>query len=36
MPNARLVVIDGGGHSMHEASHAVQVTDLIADFVSGL
>jgi pimeloyl-ACP methyl ester carboxylesterase len=36
MPNARLVVSAGGGHSMHEASHAVQVTDLIADFVSGL
>lgn len=36
MPDARLVVIDGGGHSMHEDSHADDVARLIADFVSGL
>lgn len=36
MPNARFVVLDGGGHSMHEDTHADQVADLIADFVSSL
>jgi len=36
MPDARLVVVDGGGHSMHEDSHAVEVAALIAEFVSGL
>ena len=36
MPDARLVVIDGGGHSMHEDSHAAEVADVIADFVGGL
>jgi pimeloyl-ACP methyl ester carboxylesterase len=36
MPDARLVVVDGGGHSMHEDSHAIEIAALIADFVSGL
>jgi len=36
MPDARLVVLDGGGHSMHEDSHAAEVADIIADFTSGL
>jgi pimeloyl-ACP methyl ester carboxylesterase len=36
MPNARLVVVDGGGHSMHEDTHAAEVADLIADFAAGL
>ena len=36
MPDARLVVVDGGGHSMHEDTHAAEVADLIADFVGGL
>lgn len=36
MPDARLVVIDGGGHSMHEDSHAAEVAAVIADFVGGL
>ena len=27
MPDARLVVVDGGGHSMHEDSHAAEVAD---------
>ncbi len=36
MPDARLAVVDGGGHSMHEASHAADVADLIADFVARL
>jgi pimeloyl-ACP methyl ester carboxylesterase len=36
MPDARLVVVDGGGHSMHEDTHAAVVADLIADFVSRL
>ena len=36
MPHARLVVVDGGGHSMHEDTHAADVAELIAGFVSGL
>ena len=36
MPDARLVVIDGGGHSMHEDSHAADVADLIASFTANL
>lgn len=36
MPNARLVVVDGGGHSMHEDTHASEVTDIVAAFVDGL
>ncbi len=36
MPDARLVVVDGGGHSMHEDTHAAQVADLIAGFVADL
>ncbi len=36
MPNARLVVVDGGGHSMHEDTHASEVAELIAAFADGL
>lgn len=36
MPDARLVVIDGGGHSMHESSHATEVAEAIANFVTQL
>lgn len=36
MPHARLVVVDGGGHSMHEDTHAAEVAGLIALFVDGL
>jgi pimeloyl-ACP methyl ester carboxylesterase len=36
MPHARLVVVDGGGHSMHEDTHAAEVADLVAAFVDGL
>ncbi len=36
MPDARLVVIDGGGHSMHEDSHASEVADIVGAFVDGL
>jgi len=36
MPDARLQVIDGGGHSMHEDTHADEVADSIASFVAGL
>jgi len=36
MPSARLVVIGGGGHSMHEDSHANEVAEAIAGFVSEL
>jgi pimeloyl-ACP methyl ester carboxylesterase len=34
MPDARLAVVEGGGHSMHEDTHAAEVAGLIADFVS--
>ena len=36
MPDARMVVVEGGGHSMHEDSHATEVAGLIADFVADL
>jgi pimeloyl-ACP methyl ester carboxylesterase len=36
MPDARLVVVDGGGHSMHEDSHATEVAEAIAGFVAQL
>jgi len=36
MPDARLVVVEGGGHSMHEDTHAAELADLIAEFVSRL
>ena len=36
MPHARLVVVDGGEHSMHEDSHAAEVAELIASFVDEL
>ena len=36
MPDARLVVVEGGGHSMHEDSHATEVAAAIADFVGTL
>jgi pimeloyl-ACP methyl ester carboxylesterase len=36
MPDARLVVVEGGGHSMHEDTHATEVADLIAGFVAHL
>lgn len=36
MPNARLVVLDGGGHSMHEETHADDVASIVADFTDGL
>ncbi|MEM9039705.1 MAG: alpha/beta hydrolase [Actinomycetota bacterium] len=36
MPHARFVLIGGGGHSMHEDSHAVEVSDLVRDFVGHL
>jgi len=36
MPDARLVVIDGGEHSMHESSHATEVAEAIANFVAQL
>ena len=36
MPDARLVVLDGGGHSMHEDTHAGEVAALIASFVDDL
>ena len=36
MPDARLAVVEGGGHSMHEDTHAAEVADLIADFVGRL
>ncbi len=36
MPDARLVVVDGGGHSMHEDTHHERIAELIAEFVDGL
>jgi pimeloyl-ACP methyl ester carboxylesterase len=36
MPHARLQVIDGGEHSMHEHSHAAEVADAVATFTAGL
>lgn len=36
MPDARLAVVDSGGHSMHEDTHANEVADLIAGFVDQL
>ncbi len=36
MPDARLAIVDGGGHSMHEDTHATEVADLIASFVDQL
>lgn len=36
MPHARLVVVNGGGHSMHEDTHASEVADLIAAFADQL
>jgi len=36
MPDARLVVIDGGEHSMHESSHATEVAEAIANFMAQL
>ncbi len=36
MPDARLVVLDGGGHSMHEDTHAAEVAEIVADFASSL
>lgn len=36
MPDARLVVLDGGGHSMHEDTHASEVAEIIAEFAAGI
>ncbi len=36
MPHARLAIVDGGGHSMHEDTHAPDVAHLIAEFADGL
>ncbi len=35
MPDARLVVIDGGEHSMHEGAHATEIAALIGRFQAG-
>lgn len=31
MPNCRFAQIDGGGHAMHEESHAAEIAEIIAD-----
>jgi pimeloyl-ACP methyl ester carboxylesterase len=36
MRHARLVVVEGGGHAMHEESHAADVSAIIAEFVASL
>jgi pimeloyl-ACP methyl ester carboxylesterase len=34
MPHARLLVIEGGEHSMHESTHAVEVVAAIESFIA--
>jgi pimeloyl-ACP methyl ester carboxylesterase len=36
MPHARLQVVEGGEHSMHEHSHAAEVADAVAGFIADL
>ena len=36
MPDARLVVLEDGGHSMHEETHVTEVAALTAEFIAGL
>jgi pimeloyl-ACP methyl ester carboxylesterase len=36
MPSARLQVIEGGEHSMHEDSHAAEVADAVEAFIATL
>ncbi len=36
MPQARLQVVEGGEHSMHEHSHAAEVADAVAAFIAEL
>jgi pimeloyl-ACP methyl ester carboxylesterase len=36
MPNARVVVVEGGEHAMHEETHASQVAGIISEFVAHL
>ncbi|MFN8022563.1 MAG: alpha/beta fold hydrolase [Acidimicrobiales bacterium] len=36
LPNGRLQLVAGGGHSMHESTHADVVADAIRTFVAGL
>jgi pimeloyl-ACP methyl ester carboxylesterase len=36
MPHARLQVVEGGEHSMHEHSHAAEVADAVAAFIAAL
>ena len=36
MPHARLQVVEGGEHSMHEHTHATEVADAVARFITDL
>ncbi len=36
MPDAKLIVLEGGGHSMHEDTHASDVAGIVAAFVAAL
>ena len=36
MPHASFRLVEGGGHSMHEDTHAAEVADIIADFAAAL
>lgn len=36
MPDAKLVVLEGGGHSMHEDTHVSEIADIIRAFVDVL
>jgi pimeloyl-ACP methyl ester carboxylesterase len=34
MPDAKLIVLEGGGHSMHEDTHVAEVAAIIAEFMT--
>jgi hypothetical protein len=36
MPHARLQVVEGGEHSMHESTHAAEVAEVVAGFIAEL
>jgi pimeloyl-ACP methyl ester carboxylesterase len=36
MPSCRFVAVPGGGHAMHEDTHAAEVARLVDEHVRGL
>ena len=36
MPNARFLAVEGGGHAMHEDTHALEVASILDQFVTTL